>query len=61
MQTYGSKLIQNYNQYIGTRLKEVAIYVDPIEGKLKADVVLENGYTIPLLIDIDPDWEKECT
>ena len=58
MNQYGSDLIRTYNQFNGEKLRQVDVYVDPHEGKLRVDIVLENGSRLPLLADIDPDWEK---
>jgi hypothetical protein len=58
---YGTELTREYNQFNGLTLEEVQLYVDPAEGKLHADVVLSNGARIPLLVDVDPDWELENT
>lgn len=61
MQAYGTELIRTYNQFNGLELKEIQMYVDPHEGKLRADVVLSNGARIPLLVDVDFDWELSTT
>jgi hypothetical protein len=57
MHHHGAELIRTYNAFNGHKLREVQVYINPHEGKLHADVVLDNGARIPLLVDIDPRWE----
>lgn len=52
-------VLHEYNQHSGFTFEEVQLYVDPYKGKLCCDVVLGNGARLPLLLDVDPDWENK--
>lgn len=59
MQKHGQDLLNFYNQGAGQHVSRVQVYVDPAEGKLRADVVLGNGVYLPFVVDVDPDWETD--
>lgn len=57
MHRHGQELLAFYQQAAGKTVDRVQVYVDPADGKLRADVVLSNGFSLPFVVDVDPDWE----
>ena len=56
---HGKALAAFYNKGVNHKVSRVQVYIDMNEGKLRADVVLDNGLYLPFVIDVDPDWESD--